>query len=141
MAAIGLLAVTTECGCNSTRGTPTSPGPQTKTIVSYGDLRNDKFITRDVTLAVGDRLKVTLASNASTGFRWTAETQIADPAVIEQNSHECATDHFDGRSARYRGLDIHGLEEQSTVIATDYNQPWPAGTTKAWTFTANVTVQ
>ena len=68
----------------------TSPTPQpTKTIqVSMDDVYNQKVINRDVTLAVGDTLKLSLGSNQTTPYRWTADTKIGDPTIVQQTSHE-----------------------------------------------------
>ena len=61
----------------------------TKTIdVPMDDVLNQSAITRDVTLAVGDTLNVSLGSNKSTPYRWTADPKIGDPALLRQASHE-----------------------------------------------------
>jgi len=140
---IVLLAALAVPGCTAEQSSATPQEPQTKTIeVSYDDLLNQEFITRDITLAVGDTLKVTLASNASTGFSWTAQTQIDDSAIVQQTDHESA-----GPAAAMPGASgtevwtFTALKAGTTTIATDYNQPWPGGTKRAWTFKANVTVQ
>ena len=134
---VGIVASLAAPGCTAAQG------PQTKTIdVSYNDLLDQKFITRDITLAVGDTLQVTLASNASTGFSWTAQTQIGDPTVVQQTDHERV-----GPSAPMPGASgtevwtFDALKAGTTTIATDYNQSWPGGTKGEWTFKANVTVQ
>lgn len=110
--------------------------------VSYAELQEKKVVSRDVTLSVGDTLHVTLASNPSTGFNWTADTQISDPSVIEQTSHETVPPTSDLQGAP--GTEVwkfSASKEGTAMIETDYNQPWPAGAKKAWTFTANVVVQ
>ena len=120
-----------------------SPHRQIKTInVTYDELLNSKFITRQVTLAIGDTLQVTLASNRTTGFCWTPQTQIVDPAVIQQVSHESppASSSLPG-AASTEVWTFATRQAGHTTITTDYNQPWPGGTKKAWTFTATVDVQ
>lgn len=121
----------------------TSPQHQIKTIdVTYDELLNTKFITRRIALTIGDTLRVTLASNRTTGFSWTPQTQIVDPAVIQQVSHESplATSSTPG-AAGTEVWTFAVLKAGSTTITTDYSQPWPGGTKKAWTFTATVDVQ
>ena len=140
---VGIIVSLAVLGC-AAKQSPVSPqGSQTKTIeVSDAELQNQRFITRGITLAVGDTLGVTLASNASTGFSWTAQTQIGDSTVIQQTSHESV-----GPTAAPPGASgtevwtFKALKAGTTTIATDYNRPWPGGTKGAWTFTANITVQ
>lgn len=140
--ALGLLgALCAGCATNHSAATP--PTHQAIAIdITYDELLGTKFITRAVTLAVGDTLTVTLASNPSTGFSWTAQTQIADPAVIQQTSHDTA-----GAASPMPGAagteiwQFTAVKAGTTAINADYGQPWPGGTKKAWTFTASVTVQ
>ena len=117
--------------------------PQTKTIeVSYDDLQNQKFITRDITLAVGDTLKVILASNGSTGFSWTTEAQVSDSTVVQQTSHE-SVGATTGRLGAW-GTEVwtfKAVKAGATTIATDYGRPWEGGAKMVWTFRAKVTVQ
>ena len=122
----------------------TSPSPQpTKTIqVSMDDVDNQKVINRDATLAVGDTLEVTLYSNQTTPLRWTADTKIGDPTIVQQTSHEYV------QPSNPRGLSGGGgtevwtfkaLKAGITTIATDYltsDSPTPY-----CSFTAKVTVQ
>jgi inhibitor of cysteine peptidase len=143
LAMVATFASLAVLSCTATKSTVTAQGRQTKTIaVSYDDLLNQKFVSRDITLAVGDTLQVTLASNNSTGFRWTAKTQIGDPAVVRQTDHKRVgpTSSAPGAS----GTEVwtfDALKAGATSIATDYSRPWPGGTKGEWTFKANVTVQ
>jgi inhibitor of cysteine peptidase len=137
---IALLALTlTLAGCGSIK-----KPPGTTTIdVSYDDLLNKKQIRLDVSLGVGDTLRVNLASNPSTGYQWGAQAQISDPAVIAQR------DHYDSGPA---GVHLPGapgtatwtfqaLATGITTVSTSYGQLWPGGAKNAWSFTAAVTVR
>ncbi|MBY0441538.1 MAG: protease inhibitor I42 family protein [Mycobacteriaceae bacterium] len=129
--------------CAAKPDSRTSPQHQIKTInVTYDELLSTKFITRHVTLARGDTLQVTLASNRTTGFCWTPQTQIVDPTVIQQVSHESppANSSIPG-AASTEVWTFAALKAGGTTITTDYSQPWPGGTKKAWTFTATVDVR
>lgn len=143
LAGVGVLTAAAVLGCEQQQTTATPPEPALQRIeVSSAELRDQKFITRDVTLSVGDTLEVTLASNPSTGFKWTGDTQISDPSVIDQTSHQIVgpTSDLVG-SPGTEVWTFSALKEGTATIETDYNQPWPAGAKKAWTFTANVVVQ
>ena len=78
-----LTALTVALSASGCADEAPESGPQTITIeVSYDDALNQVNITRAVTMNVGDTLQVSLASNSSTGFRWTPEMQITDAAVM-----------------------------------------------------------
>ncbi|WP_161976357.1 protease inhibitor I42 family protein [Mycolicibacterium sp. CH28] len=140
LAALPLIAITLV-GCSSPEH-PSAPAAKTTTVeVPYDELLNQKRITRDVELHVGDTLRVVLASNASTGYQWSAQAQIGDPAVLTQRSHDVAgpTDALPGAS----GTETWTFEAAKTgtsTLTTTYGQPWPGGAKDAWTFTATVGV-
>lgn len=119
-----------------------NPAPQSATVeVSYDDLLNQKNISRRVNLAAGDTLRVVLASNASTGYQWTAQAQISDSAVLSQTSHQTVapTDAKPG-AAGTEVWTFDALKPGFATLTTNYGQPWPGGTQDAWTFTAEVAV-
>jgi inhibitor of cysteine peptidase len=111
---------------------------QTQTIdVSTDDVMNQGAITRDVTLAVGDTLKLSLGLIYGTPFDWTADTNIGDPSVVQQTSHEDARP-----TSGWAGVEVWtftALKAGATTIATEYTQLSTSRPTAS--FTANVTVQ
>lgn len=118
------------------------PAPQSTTVeVSYDDLLNQKNISRQVSLAAGDTLRVVLASNPSTGYQWQAQADISDTAVLSQASHQTVapTDAKPG-AAGTEVWTFDALKAGTATLTTTYGQPWPGGTRDAWTFTAEVTV-
>ena len=121
---------------------PPASGPQTTTIeISYDDLLDQKRVDRQVTLRVGDFLQVSLAANASTGFRWAEQMQISDAAVLAQTRHQ-AVGSADGRPGS-PGREVWVLQAMSagtTTVSTTYGRPWEGGEKDAWTFTADVAV-
>lgn len=129
-------------GCSGKAEPPTPSGPTTTTIaVSYEDLLNQKTVTRDVSLAVGDTLQISLGSNASTGYRWSPDLQISDPAVLAQAGHEVITPS--GAPPGAPGSEVWALQATGRGTATvtgSYSRPWSGGEKDTWTFTAKVTV-
>ncbi len=140
LAAMSLIAIVLA-GCSSPEHPPTPAAKTTTVEVPYDQLLTQKQITRDVELHVGDTLRVVLASNASTGYQWSAQAQIGDPAVLAQRSHDVAapTSAPPGASGTETWT-FEALETGSTTLTTTYGQPWPGGAKDAWTFTATVTV-
>ena len=128
-------------GCAGDVGSPEA-GPQTTTIVvSYDDLVNQKHITRNLTLHVGDTLQVSLGSNPSTGFSWAQDMQITDSAALAQTGHEVLAPSANRPGAA--ASEVWALQAMApgvTTVSTTYGRPWPDGEKDAWTFTAEVTV-
>ena len=135
------VTVSSLTGCTGHTDPPAS-GPQTTTIeVSYDDLLNQKHITRDLTLKVGDTLQVSLGSNPSTGFGWAPDMQITNPAVLAQTGHEILAPSADRPGAPVREVwALQAMAPGSTTLSTSYGRPWPGGEKDAWTFVAQVTV-
>jgi inhibitor of cysteine peptidase len=136
----GIVAALAVAGCSDKQGP--QPSPTNSMEVTIDELTNQKFVTRDVTLAVGDTLELTLGSNGSTGYLWSSDAQIADPAVIRQTSHGIvpSTSELPGAP----GTEIwtfKALKSGATTIAMDYSRPWEGGEKGTWTFKANVTVK
>lgn len=117
--------------------------PQTTTVeVSYDDLLNQKNVTRQVSLTAGDTLRVVLASNASTGYQWTADAQISDRGVLTQTSHQTvAPSDAKPGAAGTEVWTFDAIKPGSATLTTSYGQPWPGGTKDAWTFSAAVSVR
>lgn len=138
LSVIALLAL----GCSAGKKPPPAPAPQIKTIaVSYDDLLNQKRITRAVSLATGDTLRISLASNASTGYRWAPQAQISDGRVLSQAGHESISADGPPGSAGTEVWTLRALAPGAATVTTSYGQPWPGGAKDAWTFTAEVTVR
>ena len=122
----------------------TADAQPTKTIqVPMDDVMNQKVINRDVALAVGETLEVSLGSNHSTPYAWVAQTQIADPTIVQQTSHEYVAPNPPAGIVGAPGTELwrfKALKTGTTTIATDYRMSRDP-THPACTFTANVAVQ
>ena len=109
------------------------------------EVMNQKVITRDITLAVGDTLKVILGSNHTTPFKWTADARIGDPTVVQQTSHEYVEpSSAGGNTIGAPGTEVwtfNALKTGTTTITTDYTYIADSGGPPDCTFTAKVTVQ
>lgn len=136
-----LLVASLAVGCSGKSESPKA-GPQTTTIVvSYDDLLNEKHITRSLTLNVGDTLQVSLGSNPSTGFSWTPQMQITNPAALVQTGHEVLASSADRPGAPASEVwALQALAPGTTTVSSAYGRPWPGGEKNTWTFAADVTV-
>jgi len=118
-------------------------GPQTTTVeVSYDELLDQKQISRSTTLAVGDFLQVSLASNPSTGFTWAEKLLISDPKVAAQTGHEVIAPAQGKPGAAGREVwMVQAMAPGNTTVSTTYGRPWPGGEKDSWVFSINVTVE
>jgi inhibitor of cysteine peptidase len=110
--------------------------------VPTDDVLKQSAISRDVTLAVGDTLKVTLGSNHTTPYHWTAEAKIGDGAVLKQISHDYVRP--DSAALGAPGVEVWmfaALKAGSTTVATDYTSIVGSDPMPVCTFTARVTVE
>jgi inhibitor of cysteine peptidase len=138
MVIVAMLVSSAVLGCSTG-----SRAASTETIeVSMDDVLKQSAITRDATLAVGDTLKVTLGSNHSTPYRWTADPKIGDSAILKQTSHVYAHSNTDRMGAP--GSEVWtftALKGGTTTIVAGYASVVGSDTSPTCTFTANVTVK
>jgi len=98
---------------------------------------------KEVELAVGSSLIVTLESNpGSTGFEWEL-TEISDEAVLQQVDQRYEPPE-EGGMVGAPGKEIwtfKGLKKGESSISMEYSQPWEGGTKAAETFELTVVVK
>lgn len=143
-ATLALLVAASLVGCTGTdKPQDTAREAQTQTIeISYDDFQAQKQISRSVSMNVGDTLKISLASNPSTGYQWAEKLLISEPKVITQKSHESVAPTANRPGAA--GTEVWTLEAKTsgnTTVSSTYGRPWPGGEKDAWVFSANVTVE
>jgi inhibitor of cysteine peptidase len=116
---------------SQTSTTQTNRAP-TKTISASGD--------HEITLAVGDTLKVTLSANHSTPMWWAADAQIGDPTIVQQSSHE----YVAGNTTGGPGTEVwtfKALKAGVTTITNKETDVTNRGSPPQDTLTVKVTVQ
>ncbi len=106
------------------------------------DVLRQSAITQNITLAVGNTLDVKLGSNYSTPYRWKPETQIGDPSVLKQNSHEFVQPTSDALGAPGTEMwTFSALKPGTTTITTSYASIVGKDPKPTCAYTAMVTVQ
>jgi len=118
-------------------------GEEISIEVSYDDFMANNDITREVEVAVGDSIEVTLGSNATTGFQWSESAQISDQSVLEQKTHEYVAPDQQGGALGVAGKEVwtfEALESGTTTVSMEYSQPWEGGEKGSWTFVLTVVV-
>ena len=109
-----------------------------KNITIVGDPSTDG----EVEVAAGGSVTVMLESNPTTGFSWSEDAQISDPAVLEQVSHEYVAP--DSEMVGATGQEVwkfKALKEGKATVYMEYSRPWEGGEKAEWTYTLTVTVK
>ena len=136
---VAILVSSTVLGCTHEGR---NPSPIKTLQVPFDDVLKQSSITQNVTLAVGNTLKVQLASNYSTPYRWAPNTKVGDPGIVEQTGHEFVQPTSDALGAP--GTEVWtftALKAGATTISTSYASFVGQDHKPICTYTANVTVQ
>jgi len=138
LVAVAILVSSTVLGCTLESR---NPSPIKTLEVSIDDVLKQSSITQNVTLAVGNTLKVQLASNYSTPYRWAADARVGDSAIVKQTGHEFMQPTSDALGAP--GTEVWtftALKTGATTISTNYASFVGRDPKPICTYTANVTV-
>ena len=120
----------------------TDQGMKEIAITTTDEFDQNQLIQKEVEIAKGETLVVTLVSNGTTGFSWNENAQIADTGIIQQLKHEDI-------GAETNMLGAAGAEQWTfqtenagtTTIHLEYSRPWEGGEKAEWTYTVTVTVE
>ena len=124
---------------------PAQPGSKAWVEVSCDEFNDNPHINQMLEVQVGETFEVKLCSNPSTGFRWSEEAQISDPAVLQQEDHK-----FIGPESKpppppgtpgQEMWTFKALKKGSSIIYLEYSRPWEGGEQGEWTCTVNVVVK
>jgi inhibitor of cysteine peptidase len=139
-----IAAMTLVAGaCNPAAQAGSSVGKTATIDISNDELANNKHITRQIEIVQGGTLTLVLASNASTGFSWNEQAQIADKKVLEQTGHQnvAPTNTSVVGAAGQEKWTFKALAKGTTTVAVAYSQPWNGGQKGVWTVDLTVTVK
>jgi inhibitor of cysteine peptidase len=109
---------------------------------TYDDFTQNKNLTREIAVRVGNVVKVTVASNPTTGFRWEL-AGISTPAVVAQNG-ESEYVPPDSAASGAGGQEIwtfKALKRGTSLISLAYSRPWEGGAKAEWTLDISVSVK
>ena len=89
---------------------------------------------------IGDKIRVKLCSNPTTGFQWECEMSVED--VLKEEDHDFEEPAGDVAGAA--GTEVwtfEAVEKGTTEVSMEYSQPWEGGLKAEWTYTITVTVE
>jgi len=116
---------------------------QASVEVSCDDFSQQNHITRQVAVAAGGTLTVTLCSNQTTGFMWSETAQISDQSVLQQTDHRFVSPEAEGvvGAAGNEVWTFNALKKGTSTVSVEYSRPWEGGEKGEWTFNLTVTVK
>ena len=91
-------------------------------------------------MEVGDKVRVRLCSNTTTGFQW--EYQMTQGNVLKEEDHDY--EEPEGNLAGAAGTELWTFEAVGageTEVSMTYSQPWEGGEKDVWTYTMMITVE
>ena len=108
--------------------------------VSADRFASAAYANSDVTAEIGDKIRIRLVANHSTGFEWSY--RISEGNVLKEEDHdfEEPTPGVAGAA----GVEVFTFEasaQGSTELRMEYGQPWEGGKKAQWTYTVAVTVE
>ena len=89
---------------------------------------------------IGDKIRVKLCSNPTTGFKW--EYAISNENVLKEEDYDFEEPKGDVPGAA--GTEVwtfEAVEKGTTEVRMEYSQPWEGGLKKEWTYTMTITVE
>jgi predicted secreted protein len=134
-ATIALIALTATATACKTTGTKATVEVAADTFAATSQ------VSRNIPVSVGADLTVLLASNATTGFQWNEQAQIADTTILEQTGHRyiAPTTTLAGAGGQEEWT-FKALKEGTTTVYMEYSRPWAGGEKGVYTFTLTVPV-
>jgi predicted secreted protein len=112
-----------------------------KEEISCDDFNNNHHQSGEFEVEVGDKIRVELCSNITTGFGWTYE--IINENVLKFEDYDYKEPE-DDELLGTAGTDIwtfEAIEVGTTEVVMEYSQPWEGGLKAEWTYTLTVMVE
>jgi inhibitor of cysteine peptidase len=109
---------------------------------TYNDFTANQNQTREITVQDGNTIKVTVASNPTTGFKWEMAGISATDVVAQNGESEYVPPENAMPGAGGQEIwTFKALKRGASQISMAYSQPWQGGTKNAWTLNISVTVR
>ena len=140
-----LLALISAAACTAaSAGTAdkTDQGVKEIAITTSDEFDQNQHLQKEVEIAKGNTLVVTLFSNGTTGFSWDENAQIADTGIIQQLKHEYigAETNMPGAPGAEQWT-FEAVNTGTTTVHLEYSRPWEGGEKGVWIFDLTVTVK
>jgi len=108
--------------------------------LSCDELMESKHFSSELQVEVGDKLRMELCSNPTTGFKWDYELTVEN--VVNEEDHdfeEPSRDIVGGSGTEF--WTFEAIEKGMTELRMEYSQPWEGGLKAEQTYTISITVE
>ena len=108
--------------------------------LSCEQFAENNHYSSDFELEIGDKIRMELCSNSTTGFQWDYEITIEN--IVKEEDYDFEEPEGDVIGAA--GIELwtfEAVEKGTTEIQMEYSQPWEGGLKAEWTYTITVTVE
>jgi inhibitor of cysteine peptidase len=137
-----LLSVVACTAASTVMADKTGQDTKEVAIRTADEFDQTQHVQKQVEITKGNTLVVTLFSNATTGFSWDENAQIADTGIVQQLKHQYII--ADSSSLGAPGTEqwtFTALKAGTTTIHLEYSRPWEGGEKGLWVFDLTVTVK
>jgi predicted secreted protein len=143
LALVASIFVMVACSTSNAQKTENlSPTTAAISITNQDEFNQNPHIQKQINVAKGDQIKVTLVSNASTGFSWNENAVIADVSIVQQVNHQSIASNSNVvGAAGSEEWAFKVMKTGTTTIHLEYGRPWEGGEKGVWTFDLTVTVK
>ena len=108
--------------------------------ISCAEFDQSNHRSGEFEVQVGDKIRVELCSNPTTGFQWDYEMTVAN--VLKEEDHDFEEPEGDDPGAAgTETWTFEAVEAGTTEVQMEYSQPWEGGLKAEWTYTMTVTVE
>ena len=108
--------------------------------ISCDQFNENNHVRNEYHVGIGDKIRVRLCSNPTTGFQWDCET--SEDNVLKEEDHDFEEPEGDvPGSAGMEVWTFEAYEKGTTEVRMEYSQPWEGGEKEEWTYTMTVTVE
>ena len=109
--------------------------------VSCDQFRDNSHHSGEFEVEVGDKVRVELCSNPTTGFEWTQK--MSGDTVLREEDRDFVEAEDEGVVGA-AGKDLwtfEAIDKGTAEVSMEYSQPWDGGIKAEWTYTLTVTVK
>ena len=108
--------------------------------ISCDKFSQDHHRSGEFEVEVGDKIRLELCSNPTTGFTW--DYEMTEENVLKEEDHDFDAPEEDIPGAA--GIEFwtfEAAEKGTTEVRMEYSRQWEGGEKAEWTYTLNVTVE
>jgi len=109
--------------------------------ISCDEFSANNHVRNDFQAEIGDKIRIKLCSNPTTGFKW--EYAMSVENVLKEEDYdfeEPENKNLVGAGGK-EVWTFEAVEKGTTDVRMEYSQPWEGGLKKEWTYTMTVIVK